>query len=786
MNFSTFFIDGFNGTNKLLDSSSKKSISNSFLFSDIIKVCEGECGADKTANQPTATDLLLHEVTPLTENVIQVSGDEINSLSKLITQFLSQSNGTVKVAKTTKNFEPALFSKKQFVLKESDLKNFLAPLVGQISSSNSTPTAIKSGTDKNNITDNSDLSNQSLVETLSAFLNNNKSLSLSFKSSSQKLAINIALTAKEEPNVQPGSVISKDVSGKNIIDSAYYTAEVFNLVPQDLTAQLQSFPTEKVVVENSLINTETKNPLVKTPDVPAAQQNVYSAEIVELNYNPDTAPNNALKFIPLTTPAISQTLKELFDNDISSFALNQMASKKSPVAELKIISNEKVTLDKNFLSNLAAVDLTTEPNIKNAVTQPAELNTAEISSDKNPGQILLSDLQGSMKLVGEKEFADLKPQLAIAENQSSANTENKTTPGTVNDLLKELNVSEIRISPQTISTDPKDLPAKNNLFRTAAIENDFSSAAKNELLTAQPNELSTILEESLTPKPSSELSAGQPTAENQSVHVKPEIKKDNLNSDETNFQKQTATSQQREALQQKTIDPNYAESVDLRQQVKESKSTSKRNDDTASTKVIAADEKTSENIAVKETQPKSQDDKDQLKHHTSDSAKNTFQQEINTSGDVDLNKLKLFSELKNVHEPVKTIKTSEIIQEFTKFVQQGEKQSISFQLTPENLGKVKLVVDLVAEQINTRIEVENEQVKQFIQSNIEQLKQSLQSSGIQISNVSISLKDFDQQFSKNSTQKKKINARISKISEENIQPQTNQKLMGYNTYEFLA
>ncbi len=145
-------------------------------------------------------------------------------------------------------------------------------------------------------------------------------------------------------------------------------------------------------------------------------------------------------------------------------------------------------------------------------------------------------------------------------------------------------------------------------------------------------------------------------------------------------------------------------------------------------------------------------------------------------------------ETKPFYESIKHLKQEDIIPEFTKFIQQGEKQSISFQLTPENLGKVNLIVDLVDDIITTKIEVENEQIKQFIQSNIEQLKTNLQTNGIQINNINISLADYSQrQNQKVYTEKRKSNSRIER--EEPVKDTNStafKKNLGYNTLEFLA
>lgn len=200
----------------------------------------------------------------------------------------------------------------------------------------------------------------------------------------------------------------------------------------------------------------------------------------------------------------------------------------------------------------------------------------------------------------------------------------------------------------------------------------------------------------------------------------------------------------------------------------------------------ASGENSKENAAaVKGEESKSSDGKDFAKHKSNDSSENILHRVDQTNGN-DSNIFKIAPELKTSHDVPKIIKTQEIISEFSKIIQTGEKQSMTFQLTPENLGKVKLIVELVENQINTRIEVENEQVKQFIQSNLEQLKQNLQSSGIQLSTVNVSLTESEQKFAKAFTPRKKSGERVSKVKTNDEETHPTQKSLGYNTYEFLA
>ena len=188
--------------------------------------------------------------------------------------------------------------------------------------------------------------------------------------------------------------------------------------------------------------------------------------------------------------------------------------------------------------------------------------------------------------------------------------------------------------------------------------------------------------------------------------------------------------------------------------------------------------------SVKEVQSKSSGEKDTAKQGNEE--KNNFIQNLNELKDIGADKIKNSFELKSQSETPKTIKASEIISEFSKFIQSNsDKQSISFQLSPDNLGKVKLVIDLIQNHVNTHIEVENEQVKQFIQQNVEQLKTNLQSSGIQLNTVNISLANHEQNAGKQNASSKKY-SKVARIRDEKTETGRRTKSLGYNTYEFLA
>jgi|GEM_PF-2024159 len=135
----------------------------------------------------------------------------------------------------------------------------------------------------------------------------------------------------------------------------------------------------------------------------------------------------------------------------------------------------------------------------------------------------------------------------------------------------------------------------------------------------------------------------------------------------------------------------------------------------------------------------------------------------------------------------KEIEASKLIDEIKNISLKGEKTNITLKLSPENLGTVKLSIDIKESVMSTSIEVENESVRQVVQNNMDTLRQTLQQNGIQLSSFSVSLSQQHEQKtpgkSGNKKEKYQENDEVKVTTEEK---KTKTRKMGYNTYEYLA
>jgi flagellar hook-length control protein FliK len=134
----------------------------------------------------------------------------------------------------------------------------------------------------------------------------------------------------------------------------------------------------------------------------------------------------------------------------------------------------------------------------------------------------------------------------------------------------------------------------------------------------------------------------------------------------------------------------------------------------------------------------------------------------------------------------KMVKSAEVIKEISRFISKQEKGSLSFDIKPEQLGKMKITLDTTEHVIKARIEVENEQAKQLIERNINKLHEELSENGIQLNSLNISLG-----YSKQQKEEKEVDNKNQKHAENlgqmgEAEEETQKKALGYNTYEYIA
>lgn len=173
--------------------------------------------------------------------------------------------------------------------------------------------------------------------------------------------------------------------------------------------------------------------------------------------------------------------------------------------------------------------------------------------------------------------------------------------------------------------------------------------------------------------------------------------------------------------------------------------------------------------------------------YESEQPKHEFNQQ-NTFGKtaVQFDKINSFnSELK---ELPKLVEVTRLVPEIESLIKSGDRKVVTLNLSPENLGSVKVSLDIKDHSVNAKIEVANDSVKQIVLNQAETLKASLTQSGIQLAALNVSVNNQDSKSLAGERMKKKEGT-LSDDKKVSIKKGTGKvvvKNLGYNTYDYVA
>ncbi|MCX6169912.1 MAG: flagellar hook-length control protein FliK [Ignavibacteriales bacterium] len=678
---------------------------------------------------------------------------------------------------------------------------------------------------ENNVkTDDAFTEAENIVQSLLQYLSENKSLSLSVKNGKDKLNINFynlpednietefnleKLSADFNKSSKEFNAALADIAKEQGKEKTVTAATLKGLGKNP--ADFNSSPLVQNDLDISKSQTDSTKPAESADPVNPAtsinqNNNVYKTEVIEITFNPavqskilnSTGSQTKIYQMPNYGQADSSKSTSIFNNDLSKKEFELFDAgfrlRNNFAAQLNALKNQ----DNNVpVANSSAK--TEAPNPLLVQQSVPIVKVVEAGNNKTVSTDSINTLQQTIKSSPEKgnivnESKSLINDLKVTiEGSESANKNSSVKESVVTDSKTLLNdLKETLVGPGAAN---KNFAVKESVVKEIKVLlNDLNGKIESsELTKSSPQKDKTIFS-----APTLEMNKDASPTKND-IHSKfqdgrtiipdaPKLyKQASAISEATPFNgekysaaiespKEKAFVQEVKDLLMSGMPPQKISTAD--EKVKVGK-------ETDAVKLVSGENVKNDKAEVKEANGKTADEKESFQNKPNDNFKNILQGTEQTRG-IDADKFKMMNDAKLPNEPMKLIKPAEIISEFSKIIQAGEKQSMTFQLTPENLGKVKLIVDLVNNNISTRIEVENDQVKQFIQSNIEQLKQNLQSSGVHLSNVNISLAESEQKFAKTFTPRRKMGEKISKIKEGDDSTRRSQKSLGYNTYEYLA
>ena len=124
-------------------------------------------------------------------------------------------------------------------------------------------------------------------------------------------------------------------------------------------------------------------------------------------------------------------------------------------------------------------------------------------------------------------------------------------------------------------------------------------------------------------------------------------------------------------------------------------------------------------------------------------------------------------------------------EEISNLMLKGEKKTVEFQLTPENLGKLQIKLEVINKVVSASIKVDNEMTQQIVQQSMEGLKSTLNQNGVLYNSLNVSLSESEDKNNRYFKQKRKngneIDINIPEVEEKFVH-----KKLGYNKYDFIA
>ncbi len=139
-----------------------------------------------------------------------------------------------------------------------------------------------------------------------------------------------------------------------------------------------------------------------------------------------------------------------------------------------------------------------------------------------------------------------------------------------------------------------------------------------------------------------------------------------------------------------------------------------------------------------------------------------------------------------VKQFLQVLDNQEVIQKSEIINYSKQNHSVEIKLAPEDLGKIKILIDTNDNDVTARIEVGNDQTKAIIANNIPLLKESLTQQGINLNSVNVTVSSEEQRNPEQTRQKSKKKSQNENSKVELSSEKKTVRNLGYNTYEYLA
>jgi flagellar hook-length control protein FliK len=754
-------------------------LGTSYLFSDIIKIYSTESSISNPLKE--YSNFFQGENVSSIKGLFELKNSQ-NLLEIIHSKYNLIGNNTLEENKIEDNTKDN--TEEVLKLTETDLKNILFLLSYSPES--------EAGLTSNEIETTTDTSSNTLkVKEIFELLDNQNKVSMYVKDGNYNYKLDIIPEQLElsldSNNVKlPGNEKSSVENNQLELVSNGETKQQVDLILTEKGGKQALINDKNYEIKLTLLQNQTEEP-----------EFIYFDKNIENDLSIDTA---SQKNVPVKTESIANlnksseefTAGEIFPDHNIKQETDILASQlKKPGGNLPVNKEIEIKSGKSPII---------ENNPKTERTDKFDSNKI-ISSYKNivkPGDDSLQELNEVIKKYSDKDF-EIKIDKSVNEiksNPAASSTKNTEAQKDIHSFNFELgkNIKEFAIKggikdlsfkQETKSTETKqpEVRTENNSVKETGAKNNFEpvKSIKEPVITEDSEnqkikENNNIVTKGIKEEEySAQAKVKENTGNNSIERLTPKV-----------------DSQSKSVIGNSESNQNFSHKENSSS--KSARSEVKEENDNSSIK-------SNDKVELKQEKNLSIDEKNKLNVKTQEEIKSFKEVSSNMSSEGELKpepshfsseNIKSFSKettsfnMKGLTETIKKVPVSEIANEISSLIQKGEKKSLTLQLYPETLGKIKVTLDMFNKQVTARIEVENEAAKQAVQTNIEHLKESIHNQGVQINSVFVSLSNEDNKQQRTSEVKRK-STHISndKKIDEPVESKTVKK-MGYNTYEYLA
>jgi len=555
--------------------------------------------------------------------------------------------------------------------------------------------------------------------------------------------INLELISKSTPDTK-NEILNKvtpvDAQKVHIPESE----TSFNQLSHIPTAQT----TEKIFTENTEVQKES---LAEVNEKTVTNKQIH---VEHKNVAKEDKPKIDAAAKESVNKEVNTTVKEneVKDFNQSNYRNEKTTHTKSSINELKVSAENKIIF-KIDNSHPDAKPVVNNDNSKSAINiKPIEtkeyfngkisIDVVSVKEDSNKTSTLVKT-----EAINVSKVTDAQPKIFNLPKVENVEQQNSTVTPDASKIINEfLNTTAktIEIKAKTTVDKTHDNVSKNLQQtpdkQTLTPQTEANTMLKDETIETE-HVVKTPVKEKTT-KPVNLQSANVSSSENKTTEIK------NESTDSIN-QKQTT--------EYVVVDKkNSTEDVN------------KNNAD--SEKIVVGKEKSSK--VVTSNKEADQQKPDSQNQHTFDKTP------INFSKAVQLGK--------DIKEAVKVVDQSRLMNEIENVIKNGDRKLVQLNLYPEELGSVKISLDVNDKVINAKIDVTSDSVRQIILTQAENLKTSLTQSGIQLASLNVSVNNPDEKNSQQGKTKRKDGSVNKKIVIKDIPQGAKVKNLGYNTYDYIV